>query len=161
MEERSRMSLHAFALSYALMLVGLCVHEVGHLVVLFGMGKTGALIIMPWRSGLFNYNIYGLHVEPYPPLGTLDQAVLNLLGPIVAIIPFALLLFYLKDRVPRVAIIGNILVLVFFAVLESSYELLESALEREIGILGSPEFNIGVAVLILLSVIYWKIWKGH
>ena len=152
--------MRAFILSYVLMLAGLCIHEVGHLVVLFAMGKTGALIIMPWRLGTANYYIYGLHVEPYPPLGNLDQAALNFLGPIIAIIPFAVLLFYVKERIPRVAIIANILVLIFFSILESSYELLESALSREVGILGSPEFNIGVAVLILLGVIYWKIWKS-
>jgi glycopeptide antibiotics resistance protein len=116
---------------------------------------------MPWRLDLVNFYIYGLHVEPYPPLADLDQAILNFFGPIIAIIPFALLLSYVKDRVPRVAIIGNIFVLVFFAVLESSYELLEFALEREIGILTSPEFNIGIAVLILLGVIYWKIWRAR
>ena len=160
MQDRFSTSLQTVVLSYVLMLVGLAVHEVAHLVVLFALGKTGTLLIVPWRLGITDYYIHGLHVEPSQPLTVADQTLLNFLGPVIAIVPFAFLLHYVKEKIPRVAILANIPVLIFFAVLESSYELLEFALNREIGILGSPEFNIGVPIIIILIMAYVKIWRA-
>lgn len=160
MKDRFSKSVQTVILSYVLLLAGLAIHEVAHLVVLFALGKSGTLLIVPWRLGITDYYINGLHVEPSPPLTVADQTVLNFSGPVIAIVPFAFLLHYVKEKIPRVAIFANILVLIFFAILESGYELLEFALNREIGILGSPEFNIGVPVLIILVMVYVKIWKA-
>ena len=160
MEDRFSKSVQAVILSYILLLAGLAIHEVAHLVVLFALGKTGALLIVPWRLGITDYYIHGLHVAPSPPLTVADQILLNFSGPIIAIVPFAFLLYYVKERIPRVAIHANIFVLIFFAILESGYEFLEFALNRGIGILGSPEFNIGVPILIILIMVYMKIWNA-
>lgn len=154
------MSVQTVVLSYVLLLGGLAIHEVGHLVVLFALGKSGTLLIVPWRLSVTDYYIHGLHVEPSPPLAVADQTLLNFLGPVLAIVPFAFLFYFVKEKIPRVAILVNILVLIFFAVLESSYELLEFALKGEIGILGSPEFNIGVPIIIILTVVYLKVWRA-
>ena len=160
MEDRFSKSVQTVILSYVLLLAGLAIHEVAHLVVLFAFGKTGTLIIVPWRFGIADYYIWGLHVEPSPPLTVADQTLLNFFGPIIAIVPFAFLLRYVKERIPRVAILANIFVLIFFAILEAGYEVLEFALKRGIGILGSPEFNIGVPMLIFLIMVYMKIWRA-
>jgi len=159
MQDRMRNMAEAVALSYVLCLGTLAMHEVAHLVVLYAMGGTGALLIVPWRLGSMNHYIYGLHVEPSQPLTVANQALLNFLGPVLATVPLGFLLYFVRDRIPRISLISNILILVFFALLESSYELLESALNRDIGILGSPEFNIGVPILIILFTAYRGVWK--
>jgi len=148
----------AVIISYVLSLGALAMHEVSHLVLLHLMGGSGGLFIVPWRLGLVNYYIYGLHVEPLAPLTVSNQAVLNFLGPLIAVIPLALLLEYERSRIVRVALVSNILILVFFAVLEAGYELLEAYSGREVGVLGSPEFNIGVPLMIILYVVYRGIW---
>ena len=160
-QRRVALTGQVLVLSYVLLLAGLAVHEVGHLVVLHLMGGTGALLIVPWRLGSMNYYIYGLHVEPTPPLSLPNQVILNFFGPVLAIIPFGFLLHYVKDRVPRAALIANILILMFFAVLESGFEWLESVLNRQPGILGSPEFNIGISIIIIIIVVYKMVWKRN
>ncbi len=152
-------TMQAVVVSYVLMIGALAIHEVAHLAVLYAMGKTGVLLVAPWRLGSMDRYIYGLHVQPSQPLSIWEQAFLNFSGPILAVVPLGLFLYYVKDKIPRAALISNILVLFFFAVLESSFELLESVVGRELGILGSPEFNIGVPVLIILVVAYQKVWK--
>lgn len=158
-ENRLLSAVQGMILSYVLLLAALAIHEVAHLAVLYAMRRTGSLLVVPWRLGSMNYYIYGLHVQPSQPLPVLDQAFLNFSGPILAAVPLVLLYYYVRDRIPRAALLANILILFFFAVLESSDELLESALGREVGILGSPEFNIGIPVLIILLVVYQKMWK--
>jgi len=153
------MMIQAFILSYIVALVALAVHEVAHLVVLFMMGRTGVLMLAPWRLGLSNYYIYGLHVQPTMGLTITEQAFLNLLGPLIAMIPFILLYYYARDLVQRTALIANVFILAFFALLEFSYVLLEEFSKEPVGILGSPEFNIGVPIIIILVMSYWKIWR--
>lgn len=150
--------IQAFVLSYIMALVALAVHEVAHLVILFVMGKTGVLLVAPWRLGLSNYYIYGLHAQPTMELTFAEHAFLNLLGPVIAMIPFTLLYYYSRDLlVPRTALIANLFILVFFALLEFSYVLLEEFSKGDVGILGSPEFNIGIPIIIILGTSYWKI----
>jgi hypothetical protein len=153
-------SVQGVVLGYVLILAGLAIHEVGHVVVLFLFGNGGTLAIDSWRLGIAEYYIYGIHVEPIVPLDFFNRALSDFLAPAMAIIPFALLLRYVKEQIPRVAIIANIFALAFFAILEPSYVIMENTLHREVGILGSPEFNIGVPILILLGLVYWKIWKA-
>lgn len=155
---RFRTALQAVVISYVLLLTGLAVHEVAHLVVLHLLGENGVLIIMPWRLGLANFYIYGLHVEPSRELTLVNQVIMNFSGPILAIIPFAALLYVVKEKILRLALSVNIAILVFFAVLESVFEVLETVLNK-VPFLGSPEFNIGIPITMILITVYWRMWK--
>lgn len=151
--------VQAMFLGYVLVLTGLLIHEGMHLVVLYLLGEHGVMLVVPWRLGAVNYYISGLHVQSTEPLSPLNHALFDFLAPTLAAIPFAVLAYYVKEKIPRAALIANVIILIFFAILETVYELLESNLHREIGILGSPEFSIGIALLILLVVAYKQIWK--
>jgi hypothetical protein len=148
-------------LAYVLVLAGLLIHEGIHLVVLSLLGKQGIILVVPWRLGSVNYYIHGLHVQPTEPLDLVNHVLFDFLGPALAALPFAFLAYYVKERIPRTALIANIIILLFFAILETAYEFLESTLHREIGILGSPEISIGISLIIILIVAYKRIVQAQ
>ena len=158
---RVALMAQAVFLGYILSLTGLLIHEGMHLVVLYLLGERGSMLVVPWRLGSANYHIPGLHVQAAEQLDSVKHALFDFLGPALATVPFAFLAYYVKERIPRAVLIANIIVLFFFAILETGYEFLETALHQEIGILGSPEFNIGMSLLIIVAVSYARVWKEN
>src|SRR5713226_5932182 len=71
-------------LSLLLFVVGFATHEVMHLLVLYAVGGTGALVVRPWHLGLFDATTYALHVQPDQPIGLVRQLIVNFLGPTLA-----------------------------------------------------------------------------
>jgi hypothetical protein len=141
-------------LSLLLFIVAFATHEVMHLLVLYAVGGTGALIVRPWHMGLFDATTYALHVQPDQPIGLARQLLVNFFGPALAAVPLALLLLYVRERVVRIALAANVAILVFYAVIEAGDLWLESAFNIDAPILTAPEFNYGVpALIILLAVV--------
>jgi hypothetical protein len=137
-------------LSLLLFIVAFATHEVMHLLVLYAVGGTGALIVRPWHMGLFDATTYALHVQPDQPIGLARQLLVNFLGPALAAVPLALLLLYVRERAVRIALVANVAILVFYAVIEAGDLWLESAFNIDAPILTAPEFNYGVPALILV-----------
>ncbi len=140
-------------LSLLLFVVGLATHEVMHLLVLYALGGTGALVVRPWHLGLFDATTYALHVQPDQPIGLARQLLVNFLGPALAAVPLAVLLLYVRgarERVVRIALAANVAILAFFALIEAGDLWLESAVGIDAPILTAPEFNYGVPALIVL-----------
>ncbi len=158
--QRVNAMVQTLILSYVLVLAGLLIHEGMHLVVLSMLGEQGVMLVVPWRMALINFYISGLHVQPTRTLSLFSQLLFLFLGPSLAALPFAFLAYHVKERIPRTALIANVFVLLFFAVLETGDQILESTSKLEVSILGSPEFNIGVSLIILLLFAYKRIWKG-
>src|SRR6266851_4974223 len=102
-------------LSLLLFVVGFATHEVMHLLVLYAVGGTGALVVRPWRLGLFDATTYALHVQPDQPIGLGRQLIVNFLGPTLAAVPLAVLLLYVRgvrERAARIALAANFGILV-------------------------------------------------
>jgi hypothetical protein len=147
---------HTLLLSLLLYLVALATHEVMHLLVLYAVGGTGALIIRPWHLGLFDASTYALHVQPDQPIGLARQLLVNFLGPALAAVPLAVLLIYVRgvrERPVRIALAANVAIQVFYAVIEAGDLWLESAFGLDAPILTAPEFNYGVPALIILVAV--------
>ena len=140
-------------LSLLLFIVAFATHEVMHLLVLYAVGGTGALIVRPWHLGLFDATTYALHVQPDQPIGLERQLLVNFLGPALAAVPLALLLLYVRERAVRIALAANVAILVFYAVIEAGDLWLESRFEIDAPILTAPEFNYGVPALIILLAV--------
>lgn len=140
-------------LSLVLFIVAFATHEVMHLLVLYAVGGTGALIVRPWHLGLFDATTYALHVQPDQPIGLARQLLVNFLGPALAAVPFAVLLLYVRGRPARIALLANVAILVFYAVIEAGDLWLESKFEIDAPILTAPEFNYGVPALIILVAV--------
>ena len=137
-------------LSVLLFVAAFGAHEVMHLVVLYAVGGHGSMIVRPWRLGLVDATIYSLHVRPDQPIGLIRQLLVNFLGPVLAAVPFAFLLFYVREPVVRLALWANVAILAFYALIEAGDLVVESVFELDLSILTTPEFNYGVPALIIL-----------
>ena len=143
------MALRALILSVLLFFVAFGAHEVMHLLVIYAVGGQGAIIVRPWRLGLVDFTIYALHAQPGQPLDVTRQAIVNFFGPFLAAVPLAALLLYVRERIAVAALVANIVILVFYAVIEAGDELLEAVNHVDVPLLTWPEFNYGVPVLII------------
>ena len=152
MQSESRISRAAqtLVLSILLFLLAFGAHEVMHLLVLYAVGGHGSIIVRPWRMGLIDASIGSLHVQPDQPIGLVQQLLVNLLGPLLAALPLAVLLMYVRNPVARAAIGANVAILIFYAVIEAADLLIEELGTFDLGVLTTPEFNYGVPLLIVL-----------
>ena len=152
MRTESGISRAAQTLVLSLVLFALAIgaHEVMHLLVLYAVGGHGSIIVRPWRMGMIEASILSLHVQPDQPIGLARQLLVNFLGPVLAAVPLAVLLMYVRDPVARAAIGANVAILGFYAVIEAADLLIEQRSDFDLGILTTPEFNYGVPLLIML-----------
>lgn len=141
-------------LSLLLFVVAFATHEVMHLAVLYAVGGQGALVVRPWRLAVVDLTIYAVHVQPDQPVGTVRQALVNFLGPSLAAVPLAALLAYVREPVVRAAVMANVVILAFFAIIETVDYLVETIFDVDFPILTTPEFNYGVPALIILVAVY-------
>jgi hypothetical protein len=143
--------LRVLVLSLALFVAAFGTHEVMHLLVLYAVGGQGSIVVRPWRLGLFDATIYALHVQPDQPIGLVRQLLVNFLGPALAAVPLAALLLLVREPIVRIALWANVAILAFYAIIEAGDLLLESALDVDLPILTTPEFNYGVPALIIVA----------
>ena len=125
-------------------------HEVMHLVVIYALGGHGSLVVRPWDLALVDFTIYAVHAQPDQPLGLLQQALVNFLGPALAAIPLVALVLSVREPVARVALTANVVILAFYAFIETADLLMETRLDVDLSVLTTPEFNYGVPALIIV-----------
>jgi len=147
---RAARALQALVLSLLLFAAAFGTHEVMHLLVLYGVGGHGSIIVRPWHLSLVNATVDSLHVQPDQPIGPGRQLLVNVMGPVLAGLTLAVLLLYVRERVVRVALVANVAILAFYALIEGGDHLLDAVGDFDAGILTSPEFNYGVPLLIIL-----------
>lgn len=141
-------------LSLLLFIAAFGTHEVMHLLVLYSVGGQGTIVVRPWRMGLVDASVYALHVQPDQPIGLGRQLVVNFFGPALAAVPLAVLLIYVREHPVRLALWANVAILAFYAIIEAGDEWLESALDFDLPILTTPEFNYGVPALIIAIAVF-------
>lgn len=147
------MSIRVLILSVLVCIGAFGSHEVMHLLVIYGVGSSGSIIVRPWQMGLLPFSIWSLHAQPAQPLDVTRQTIVNVLGPLLAAVPLAALLVWVRQPVPMAALIANIVILVFFAAIEGADELLERIYHLDVAWLTWPEFNYGVPALIILITV--------
>ncbi len=140
-------------LSLLLFAVGFGAHEVMHLLVIYAVGSSGSIIVRPWRMGYLPFTIYALHAQPSDTLGIVRQSTVNFLGPALAAVPFAALLRWVREPIPVAALIANVVILFFYAVIELGDLLLENVWATDVPLLTTPEFNYGVPLLVILLTV--------
>ena len=143
------MRLRVLVLSLLIFAAAFGAHEVMHLVVIFAVGGRGSIIVRPWRLGLVDFQIPSLHAQPVEPLGLVQQALVNFLGPALAAVPLIALWAGVRETAPRLALWANVLILFFYALIETGDLFLERT-DHDISLLTTPEFNYGVPLLIIL-----------
>ena len=143
------MSIRVLILSVLIFIGAFGTHEVMHLLVIYGVGGSGSIIVRPWQLGLVPFSIWSLHAQPAQPLDVTRQTIVNVLGPLLAAVPLAALLVWVREPVPMAALIANVVILFFYAAIEGADVLLESIYHLDVPWLTWPEFNYGVPVLVI------------
>lgn len=144
------MAARVVVLSILLFFAALGAHEVAHLAVIYAVGGQGSIIVRPWRLGLVDHSVYALHAQPAQPLDLGRQALVNFLGPVLAAVPLVALLSAVRERVARMALLANIAILGFYALIETADLVLEEQVRVDVSVLTTPEFNYGVPLLIIV-----------
>ena len=141
-------------LSILLFIAGFGAHEVMHLLVIYAVGSQGEIIARPWHLYFLDFSIWSVHAQPDQQLDVARQSIVNFAGPFLAAIPFAILLLYVRDPIAFTALLANVLILGFYAVIELLYVLLDAVWHTDAPLLVTPEFNYGVplAIVILAAV---------
>ncbi len=140
-------------LSILLFIVGFGAHEVLHLLVIYAVGSDGSIIVRPWRMGYLPVTIYALHAQPAQQLDVVRQSIVNFFGPAIAAVPFMALLLYVREPIPVAALIANVVILLFYAVIELGDLLLEKVWDADVSLLTTPEFNYGVPLLVIAMTV--------
>ena len=125
-------------------------HEVMHLLLIYAVGAQGSIIARPWHLGFVDFSIWSLHAQPAQPLDVVRQSIVNFFGPFLAAAPFAALLWYVREPIALAALIANVVILIFYGVVELGDLLLEQVWNTDASLLTTPEFNYGIPVLIIL-----------
>jgi len=145
--------LRVLILSILLFIVGFGAHEVLHLLVIYAVGSDGSIIVRPWRMGYLPVTIYALHAQPAQQLDLVRQSIVNFFGPAIAAVPFMALLLYVREPIPVAALIANVVILLFYAVIELGDLLLEKVWDADVSLLTTPEFNYGVPLLVIAMTV--------
>ena len=143
------MWLRVLILSVLVFVAAFGAHEVMHLLVIYAVGSQGSIVVRPWPMGYVNLTIYALHAQPTQELDVVRQSIVNFFGPFLAAVPLAALLWYVREPVPFAALAANVVILVFYAVVELGDLLLEKVWNTDVSLLTTPEFNYGVPLAVI------------
>jgi len=144
------MYVRVLIVSLLLFVAAFGAHEVMHLLLIYAVGDQGSIIARPWHLGDLDGSIWSLHAQPAQPLDVVRQSIVNFFGPFLAAIPFAALIFYAREPVALAALIANVVILVFYAIIELGDLLLEQVWNTDVSLLTTPEFNYGVPVVVIV-----------
>ena len=143
------MWLRVLILSVLVFVAAFGAHEVMHLLLIYAVGSQGSIVVRPWPMGYVNLTIYALHAQPTQELDVVRQSIVNFFGPFLAAVPLAALLWYVREPVPFAALAANVVILVFYAVVELGDLLLEKVWNTDVSLLTTPEFNYGVPLAVI------------
>src|SRR5256886_6488892 len=119
-------------------------------LLIYAVGAQGSIIARRWHLGFVDFSIWSLHAQPAQPLDVVRQSIVNFFGPFLAAMPFAALLVYVREPIALAALIANVVILVFYAVIELGDLLLEQVWGVDLSLLTTPEFNYGVPLLVIV-----------
>jgi len=144
------MYIRVLVLSLLLFVAAFGAHEVMHLLLIYAVGSQGAIIVRPWHFGYLDVTVAALHAQPAQQLDVVRQSIVNFFGPFLAAVPFAALLVYVREPIALAALIANVVILVFYAIIELGDLLLEQVWGVDLSLLTTPEFNYGVPLLVIV-----------
>ncbi len=141
--------MRAFLLALVIFPMALLAHEGMHLAVLIALGGHGELIVRPWHLAFADASLPGFHVTGGNALDPGRHLVFEFGGPALAAVPLAILAWQAGRGAVRSALVANVAILAFFALLEPGYELLEKGFSAPTFLIW-PEFNYGVPLVLML-----------
>ena len=137
------------ALWIPLFAIGTALHELLHAVAVLLLGSRPVLVLRPWPFALLPVTTTGVHIQPVPYFDPTRQFLDNLAGPGLAAALLGLVALTLPQGPLRLAAFATVLGLVFYAVIEPAYVVLDGRLD--VDFLATPEVNYGVPILLALA----------
>ena len=121
-----------------------------HLVTLYAIGSSGTLIVHGWKFTFLPITVNSFHAQPAVPLAFGPHLLFDFAGPALAAALLGLLTLAVREPVARAALLANLVILGFYALIEP----IDVLLDATVG--GAPfllwaEFNYGVPLLVLLA----------
>ena len=147
-------ALRALALGVAIFPLCLGLHELFHLAVLISVGGSGALIVRPWRFEFLPATVPSLHVSGGTGLDLPRRLLFDLGGPLLATVPPLVVARLVREPGLRAALLVNVAILCFFAIIETADYLLDSRLGRDLPLLTWEEFNYGMPLVAILVMAF-------
>lgn len=157
LQPRKNLYLRIVIVALLLAVAAFGAHLVLQLLVVYAVGSDGSIVARPWQLGYVNFSIWSLQAVPAAHLDAVRQSIVAFFGPFLAAIPLAALLWYVREPIPMAALIANVIILVFYAVVDLLAVLLPNVWSVEVPVLTTPEFNYGVplAVVLVTALAVW------
>ncbi|MDQ6917771.1 MAG: hypothetical protein M3Z98_00285 [Candidatus Dormibacteraeota bacterium] len=132
-------------------LIALATHEVMHLVTLYAIGSSGTLVVHGWKFTFLPLTVNSFHAQPAVPLAFGPHLLFDFAGPALAAALLGLLTIAVREPAARTALLANLVILGFYAVIEPLDVLLDASSLGGAPFLLWAEFNYGVPLLVLLA----------
>ena len=145
--------LRPFLLAVVIFPVAEAAHEVGHLAAYSFFGYQASLLVTPWRSVLFGFQVFGVHAAPAVTPTVPVHVAVDFLGPTAAAFLLSLLWLAVPRGTARTALLANILVLVYFAVVETVFAVGENVAHVDVDLLTVPELNYAACLAIVVATV--------
>jgi hypothetical protein len=145
--------VRAFLLSVVIFPIAGATHEVGHLAAYSFFGYPASLQVTPWQSALFGVRVFGVHAAPGVAPTVPVHVAVDFLGPAAAAALLSVLWLSVPRGAVRTALLANLLVLVYFAIVETVFAVGENVAHVDMDALTVPELNYGVCLAIVLATV--------
>jgi hypothetical protein len=145
--------VRAFLLTVVIFPVAEATHEVGHLAAYSFFGYPASLQVTPWQSVLFGVKVFGVHAAPGVPPTVPVHVAVDFLGPAAAAALLSVLWLAVPRGAARTALLANLLVLVYFAIVETAFAVGENVAHVDMDALTVPELNYGVCLAIAIGTV--------
>jgi hypothetical protein len=145
--------VRAFLLTLVIFPVAGATHEVGHLAAYSFFGYPASLQVTPWQSVLFGVKVFGVHAAPGEPPTVPVHVAVDFLGPAAAAALLSVLWLAVPRGAARTGLLANLLVLVYFAIVETVFAVGENVAHVDMDALTVPELNYGVCLAIVIGTV--------
>jgi hypothetical protein len=143
-----------FLLAAVIFPIAEATHEVGHLAAYSFFGYPASLLVTPWKSVLFGFRVFGVHAAPAVPPTVPVHIAVDFGGPAAAAFLFSVLWLAVPKGAVRTALLANVLVLVYFAIVETVFAVGENVAHVDMDVLTVPELNYGVCLAIVVATVF-------
>jgi hypothetical protein len=145
--------VRALLLSVVIFPIAEATHEVGHLAAYSFFGYPASLQVTPWQSALFGVKVFGVHAAPGVPPTVPVHVAVDFLGPAAAAVLLSVLWLAVPRGAVRTALLANVLVLVYFAIVETAFAVGENVAHVDMDALTVPELNYGACLAIVIGTV--------
>jgi hypothetical protein len=146
--------LRCFLLAVVIFPIAEATHEVGHLAAYSFFGYQASLLVTPWQSALLGFRVFGVHAAPAVTPTVPVHVAVDFLGPAAAAFLLSVLWLAVPRGAVRTALLANVLVLVYFSIVETVFAVGENVAHVDMDVLTVPELNYGACLVVVIATVF-------